>query len=73
MKRSEVFEQVVMMPMKIKTQWEGDELVAVMPAWTLPTNLLVKGRNTKEAVSMLEALMLKHWGVPSSPTPAPDK
>ena len=66
MKRSEVVEHVVLMPMKIKTQWEGDELVAVMPAWTLPTNLLVKGRNTQDALDKLELLMRKHWGTPSN-------
>jgi hypothetical protein len=65
MKRSEVIEHVVLMPMKIKTQWEGDVLVAVMPAWNLPTNLIVKAKNLRDALDKLEALMRKHWGTPS--------
>jgi hypothetical protein len=66
MKRSEVIERVVLMPMKIKTQWEGDVLVAVMPAWNLPTNLIVKAKNSQDALDKLEALMRKHWGTPSN-------
>jgi hypothetical protein len=62
MKRSEVVEHVVLMPMKVKTQWEDDEVVAVMPCWVLPHNLIVKGRNTREAIAKLEALMRQHWG-----------
>jgi hypothetical protein len=65
MKRSEVIEHIVLMPMKIKTQWEGDVLVAVMPAWNLPTNLIVKATNSQDALDKLEALMRKHWGTPS--------
>lgn len=67
MKRSEVVEHVVLMPMKIKTQWEGDKLVAVMPGWELPVvGLMVEGNSMADALAKLESKMRRHWGEPSN-------
>ena len=67
MKRSEVVEHVVLMPMKIKTQWEGDKLLAVMPGWSLPAGgLMVEASNTAEALAKLEHRMREYWGASSN-------
>ena len=66
-KRSEVVEHVVLMPMKIKTQWEGDKLVAVMPGWSLPAGgLMVEANNTADALEKLEHRMREYWGASSN-------
>jgi len=66
MKRSGVFELVVLMPMRVRMQWEGEKLVAVMPGWLLPDRgLLVEGRNVSEALDMLERKMRQYWAEPS--------
>ena len=67
MKRSEVVEHIVLMPMRIKTQWEGDKLVAVMPGWSLPAGgLMVEANNTAEALAKLEGRMREYWGASSN-------
>lgn len=67
MKRTDVVEHVLLMPMRIKTQWEGDKLIAVMPAWRLPTQgLLVEGDNMADALDKLEHRMRQYWGAPSN-------
>jgi hypothetical protein len=66
MKRSGIIEHVVLMPMRIHTQWEGDKMVAVMPAWRLPTGLMVEGENVADALGKLEDQMRRYWGAPSN-------
>lgn len=64
--RGEIENHVVMIPMRIQTQWEDGKLVAFLPAWTLPHDLLVTGENMKDALEKLERLMHKHWGHPQT-------
>lgn len=67
MKRSDVVEHVVLMPMRIKTQWEGDKLVAVMPGWQLPpAGLIVEGESMVDALDKLDRRMRQYWVVPSN-------
>lgn len=67
MKRLYVVEQVVLMPMRIKTQWEDDKLIAVMPGWQLPpAGLVVEGDNMADAMDKLERRMRQYWGEPSN-------
>ena len=67
MERSEVVDHVVLMPMQIKMQREGGKLIAVMPGWLLPTNLIVEGSDTDDALDKLRQRMRQYWGVePSS-------
>lgn len=61
MKRGEVIEQVSLMPMKIKLQREGDNLVAVMPAWQLPFGLMVERDNYDDALEALRLKMYEYW------------
>lgn len=55
-------DRVVLMPMMIKTQMEGGIIVAVMPAWQLPTGLTVEGASLEDAVESLASRMREHWG-----------
>jgi hypothetical protein len=64
--RIDVVDHVVLMPMRIKTQWEGDKLIAVMPAWRLPTGLVVEGDYMADALDKLERQMRQYWGAPSN-------
>lgn len=64
--RSEVEHHVVLMPMRIQTQWDNGKLIALLPAWHLPTDLLVTGANMKDALDKLERRMHQHWGTPSN-------
>ena len=67
MKRSEVVEHVVLMPMKIKTQWEGGKLVAVMPGWSLPAGgLMVESDRMSDALNKLDRKMREYWGASSN-------
>ncbi len=66
MPRSEVRDLVVMIPMRIKVQTEGDHVVAVLPGWILPINNLVTGLTESAAVEALQEKMRQHWGVPKT-------
>ena len=66
MKRSAVVEHVVLMPMRIKTQWENDKLIAVMPGWTMAQGLMVEGKNMEDAMKLLENRLRQYWGAPSN-------
>ncbi|TVO53821.1 hypothetical protein [Denitromonas halophila] len=65
MKRSGIVEHVVLMPMRIHTQWEDGKLVAMMPGWQLPPGrFLVEGDNMEDALNKLESMMRQYWGAP---------
>lgn len=69
MKRSDVVDHVVLMPMRIKTQWEGanNKMIAVMPGWQLPpAGLIVEGESMEDALDKLEHRMRQYWGAPSN-------
>lgn len=67
MKRSGVVDHVVLMPMRIKTQWEDGKLIAMMPGWQLPPGrFLVEGDNMEDALNKLEGMMRQYWGEPSN-------
>ena len=61
MRRGHVEDRVVLMPMMIKTQMEGGAIVAVMPAWQLPTGLIVEGDSLEDALENLASRMREHW------------
>ena len=63
MKRSAVVDGVVLMPMKIKMQWDGDKLIVVMPGWQLPATgtILAEGDSVAEATEALREKMREYW------------
>lgn len=65
MNRGPVEHTVVMMPMMIQVQREGDYFVAVLPAWQLPVGNLVTASSYTLAVEMLQDRMRRHWGGPT--------
>lgn len=71
--RGEIENHVVLMPIRVKTQWEDGKLVAMIPAWQLPDDMLVTGANMKDALGKLERRMHQHWGTPSCQTTTTDR
>ena len=69
--RGPVEYRVVLMPMQIKVQREGDAFVAAMPAWQLPVGLIAEGCRLECAVENLANRMREHWS-PSSTTTSED-
>jgi hypothetical protein len=65
MHRSKVKNHVVMIPMAIKVQREGEHFVAVLPAWQLPIDNLVTSSSYTMAVEMLQERMRRHWCGPT--------
>jgi len=61
MNRGPVIHRVVLVPMQICTQQEGNRVVAVMPSWTLPTRMIAEGSDTDEAISVLREMMSDYW------------
>ena len=61
MNRGPVKHKVVMMPMMINVQREGDRFVAALPAWQLPIDNLVTSSSYTMAVEMLQERMRRHW------------
>ena len=62
MNRSDVVKHVVLMPMRVHAQQEGDKTVLLMPAWQLPHGLLVTGVDMDDALEKLEEKMRQYWG-----------
>jgi len=67
MHRSAVQDLVVMIPMAIKVQTEGDHVVALLPAWLLPVDLLVTAPTEAEAIHALREKMRSYWGKTEQP------
>ena len=61
MTRGPVVHHIVMIPMKICTQIEGDETIAVMPAWVLPNGLIASGTDQASAIESLRQMMSEYW------------
>ena len=60
--RDKPSERVVLIPMMVKFQRENDnEVVAVLPAWRLPLNLIATGKTETEALNKLDAMMREYW------------
>ena len=62
MTRSDVVKHVVLMPMRVHAQQEGDKMVIKCPAWQLPHGLLVEGVDMDDALEKLEEKMWQYWG-----------
>jgi hypothetical protein len=60
--RSPVRERVVLIPMAIRMQDDGGEVVAVLPGWFLPPNTLAKATTEAEAIKALQSAMWNYWG-----------
>ena len=63
MTRGPVVHHIVMIPMKICTQIEGDKTLAVMPAWVLPNGLIESGIDQASAIESLHQRMAEYWEV----------
>jgi hypothetical protein len=61
MKRGEVIDYVIEIPMKIKIQSEGDKIVAVLPAYHLPLHILVEEDDMETAIEALRDKVLLYW------------
>ena len=62
MNRGPVIDHIVLMPMRVHAQREGDKTVLLMPAWQLPHDLLVYGDDMDDALEKLEEKMRQYWG-----------
>jgi hypothetical protein len=67
MHRSKVKNHVVMIPMAIKVQTEGDHAVALLPGWLLPVGLLATAPTQAEAIHALQEKMMAYWGKNEQP------
>jgi len=63
MRRGVVKRVVVMIPMEIKLQQDGERVIAVLPGWLLPINTFVEANSEEEAVMSLQDEMRKYWGL----------
>jgi hypothetical protein len=61
MNKGPVIYRVLLVPMKICTQTEGERTVAIMPAWTLPKETIADGLDIDDAVSNLREKMAIYW------------
>ena len=61
MARWPVVHHIVLIPMKICTQIEGDKTLAVMPAWALPNGLIESWTDQASAIKSLREKMAIYW------------
>jgi hypothetical protein len=57
-----VFHTIVMMPMMVQWQREGEAFVVSLPSWQLPINNTATASTYVNAVKALEQQMREHWG-----------
>jgi hypothetical protein len=65
--RGPVFHTIVMMPMMVQWQREGDAIVVSLPSWQLPLHNTVTASSYAMAVEALQQQMREHWGIKDSP------
>jgi thioredoxin-related protein len=60
--RSEVKEEVHLIPMRVLFQREGDKVIMKLPGY-VGLETLVIGKDKGEAIRMMDETMYKRWGV----------
>ena len=62
MKRGPIVHHVVMIPMRICTQTDGDKTLAILPAWALKQKIAC-GIDQESAIDSLHQRMAEYWEV----------
>lgn len=60
MKRGPIVHHIVMIPMRICTQTEGDKTLAILPAWALQQKI-ASGIDQESAIDSLCQMVAESW------------